>query len=122
MFNDITTLLLRPAVFKDAVDIFLERYRGMSIDAVAGKQQPAPRPCPLHPCPPRSTWSSREVAVARRGAEFWDSRDIFAGDLPRGPFVPRAFVVALDRLYKRNFFGWRSMQAHAGKSKHEQSN
>jgi adenine phosphoribosyltransferase len=70
MFNDITTLLLRPAVFKDAVDIFLERYRGMSIDAVAGKQQPAPRPCPLHPCPPRSTWSSREVAVARRGAEF----------------------------------------------------
>ncbi|KAK3158450.1 hypothetical protein QOZ80_2AG0137350 [Eleusine coracana subsp. coracana] len=36
MFNDITTLLLRPAVFKDAVDIFLERYRGMAIDAVAG--------------------------------------------------------------------------------------
>ncbi|EES05417.1 hypothetical protein BDA96_04G228100 [Sorghum bicolor] len=36
MFNDITTLLLRPGVFKDAVDLFVERYRGMRIDAVAG--------------------------------------------------------------------------------------
>lgn len=36
MFNDITTLLLRPGVFKDAVDIFVERYRGMGIAAVAG--------------------------------------------------------------------------------------
>nr|ACG26281.1 hypothetical protein [Zea mays] len=36
MFNDITTLLLRPRVFKDAVDLFVERYRGMGIDAVAG--------------------------------------------------------------------------------------
>ncbi|KAL6634729.1 hypothetical protein ACP70R_027400 [Stipagrostis hirtigluma subsp. patula] len=36
MFNDITTLLLRPGVFKDAVDLFVERYRGMAIDAVAG--------------------------------------------------------------------------------------
>ncbi|PAN07030.1 hypothetical protein GQ55_1G299000 [Panicum hallii var. hallii] len=36
MFNDITTLLLRPGVFKDAVDLFVERYRGMGIDAVAG--------------------------------------------------------------------------------------
>uniref|UniRef100_A0ACD5YSQ1 Uncharacterized protein n=1 Tax=Avena sativa TaxID=4498 RepID=A0ACD5YSQ1_AVESA len=36
MFNDITTLLLRPGVFKDALDIFVERYRGMAIAAVAG--------------------------------------------------------------------------------------
>uniref|UniRef100_A0A0E0H2V7 adenine phosphoribosyltransferase n=3 Tax=Oryza TaxID=4527 RepID=A0A0E0H2V7_ORYNI len=36
MFNDITALLLRPAVFKDAVDMFVERYRGMRIAAVAG--------------------------------------------------------------------------------------
>ncbi|XP_047077429.1 adenine phosphoribosyltransferase 4-like [Lolium rigidum] len=36
MFNDITTLLLRPGVFRDAVDIFVERYRGMAIHAVAG--------------------------------------------------------------------------------------
>ncbi|KAL6899400.1 hypothetical protein ACP4OV_006058 [Aristida adscensionis] len=36
MFNDITTLLLRPGVFKDALDMFVERYRGMAIDAVAG--------------------------------------------------------------------------------------
>uniref|UniRef100_A0A0E0CNF0 adenine phosphoribosyltransferase n=1 Tax=Oryza meridionalis TaxID=40149 RepID=A0A0E0CNF0_9ORYZ len=36
MFNDITPLLLRPGVFKDAVDIFVERYRGMAIAAVAG--------------------------------------------------------------------------------------
>uniref|UniRef100_A0A0E0K2D1 adenine phosphoribosyltransferase n=1 Tax=Oryza punctata TaxID=4537 RepID=A0A0E0K2D1_ORYPU len=36
MFNDITPLLLRPGVFKDAVDIFVERYRGMGIAAVAG--------------------------------------------------------------------------------------
>ncbi|CAN6273470.1 unnamed protein product [Urochloa humidicola] len=36
MFNDITTLLLRPGVFKDAVDLFVERYRGMRIHAVAG--------------------------------------------------------------------------------------
>lgn len=37
MFNDITALLLRPGVFKDAVDMFVERYRGMGIAAVAGK-------------------------------------------------------------------------------------
>ncbi|KXG26662.1 hypothetical protein SORBI_3006G138800 [Sorghum bicolor] len=36
MFNDITELLLRPGVFKDAVDMFVERYRGMGIAAVAG--------------------------------------------------------------------------------------
>ncbi|VAI58455.1 unnamed protein product [Triticum turgidum subsp. durum] len=36
MFNDITTLLLRPGVFKDAVDMFVERYRGTGIAAVAG--------------------------------------------------------------------------------------
>ncbi|XP_066349501.1 uncharacterized protein [Miscanthus floridulus] len=38
MFNDITELLLRPGVFKDAVDMFVERYRGMGIAAVAGVQ------------------------------------------------------------------------------------
>jgi len=42
MFNDITTLLLRPGVFKDAVDLFVERYRGMRIDAVAGNNQQNP--------------------------------------------------------------------------------
>ncbi|CAA7409807.1 unnamed protein product [Spirodela intermedia] len=36
MFNDITTLLLRPKVFKDTVDILVERYRGMGISIVAG--------------------------------------------------------------------------------------
>ena len=36
MFNDITALLLRPGVFKDSVDMFVERYRGMAIAAVAG--------------------------------------------------------------------------------------
>ncbi|KAJ1700344.1 hypothetical protein LUZ63_000123 [Rhynchospora breviuscula] len=36
MFNDITTLLLQPKVFKDVIDMFVERYKGMRIDAVAG--------------------------------------------------------------------------------------
>ncbi|KAL0922219.1 hypothetical protein M5K25_006189 [Dendrobium thyrsiflorum] len=36
MFNDITTLLLRPKVFKDAVGFFVDRYRDMGIAAVAG--------------------------------------------------------------------------------------
>lgn len=36
MFNDITTLLLRPKVFKDTVDLLIERYRGMGITVVAG--------------------------------------------------------------------------------------
>ncbi|XP_064935534.1 adenine phosphoribosyltransferase 1 isoform X1 [Musa acuminata AAA Group] len=36
MFNDITTMLLRPKVFKDAVEIFVDRYRDLSISAVAG--------------------------------------------------------------------------------------
>jgi hypothetical protein len=58
MFNDITTLLLRPGVFKDAVDLFVERYRGMRIDAVAGNNQqnptdtsprPSSRPSPSLP-------------------------------------------------------------------------
>lgn len=39
MFNDITELLLRPGVFRDAVDMFVERYRGMGIAAVAGKTE-----------------------------------------------------------------------------------
>jgi len=42
MFNDITELLLRPGVFKDAVDMFVERYRGMGIAAVAGKSNRKP--------------------------------------------------------------------------------
>ena len=37
MFNDITALLLQPGVFKDAVDMFVERYRGMGITVVTGK-------------------------------------------------------------------------------------
>ncbi|MQL89636.1 hypothetical protein Taro_022218 [Colocasia esculenta] len=36
MFNDITTLLLRPKVFKDAVDLFVNRYKDMMISTVAG--------------------------------------------------------------------------------------
>ncbi|KAF5819047.1 putative adenine phosphoribosyltransferase [Helianthus annuus] len=36
MFQDITTLLLDPKVFKDTVDLFLERYRNENISVVAG--------------------------------------------------------------------------------------
>jgi hypothetical protein len=36
MFQDITTLLLNPKVFKDTVDLFIERYIGTDISAVAG--------------------------------------------------------------------------------------
>ncbi|XP_027331097.1 adenine phosphoribosyltransferase 5-like isoform X2 [Abrus precatorius] len=36
MFQDITTLLLDHKAFKDAVDIFIDRYRDMSISVVAG--------------------------------------------------------------------------------------
>ncbi|KAG6596847.1 Adenine phosphoribosyltransferase 3 [Cucurbita argyrosperma subsp. argyrosperma] len=36
MFQDITTLLLEPKVFKDAIDMFVERYKGKNITVVAG--------------------------------------------------------------------------------------
>uniref|UniRef100_A0A5B7ATF2 adenine phosphoribosyltransferase n=1 Tax=Davidia involucrata TaxID=16924 RepID=A0A5B7ATF2_DAVIN len=36
MFQDITTLLLNHKAFKDTVDIFVDRYRGMDISVVAG--------------------------------------------------------------------------------------
>ncbi|XP_038994301.1 adenine phosphoribosyltransferase 5-like [Hibiscus syriacus] len=36
MFHDITTLLLDHVAFKDAVDIFVDRYRDMGISVVAG--------------------------------------------------------------------------------------
>eukprot|EP00262_Sarcandra_glabra_P011037 TRINITY_DN26731_c0_g1_i1.p1 TRINITY_DN26731_c0_g1~~TRINITY_DN26731_c0_g1_i1.p1 ORF type:complete len:185 (-),score=35.26 TRINITY_DN26731_c0_g1_i1:167-721(-) len=36
MFQDITTLLLHPKAFKDAIDIFVDRYRDMGIAVVAG--------------------------------------------------------------------------------------
>ncbi|XP_022777123.1 adenine phosphoribosyltransferase 5-like isoform X3 [Durio zibethinus] len=36
MFQDITTLLLDHKAFKDAVDIFVDRYRDMDISVVAG--------------------------------------------------------------------------------------
>ncbi|KAL3331157.1 hypothetical protein AABB24_034790 [Solanum stoloniferum] len=37
MFQDITTLLLDPKAFKDAIDLFVERYKDKSISVVAGK-------------------------------------------------------------------------------------
>ncbi|KAL2963400.1 hypothetical protein AAZX31_17G198900 [Glycine max] len=37
MFQDITTLLLDHNAFKDAVDIFVDRYRDMDISVVAGE-------------------------------------------------------------------------------------
>lgn len=36
MFQDITTLLLDPKAFKDAIDMFVERYKGKNISVVAG--------------------------------------------------------------------------------------
>lgn len=36
MFQDITTLLLNHTVFKDTVDIFVDRYKDMAISVVAG--------------------------------------------------------------------------------------
>ncbi|XP_052160816.1 adenine phosphoribosyltransferase 3-like isoform X4 [Oryza glaberrima] len=37
MFQDITTLLLNPPVFKDTIDLFVERYTGKGISVVAGE-------------------------------------------------------------------------------------
>ncbi|MQM19570.1 hypothetical protein Taro_052576 [Colocasia esculenta] len=37
MFQDITTLLLDPKAFKNAVDLFVERYTGMNISVVAAR-------------------------------------------------------------------------------------
>ncbi|GLT78377.1 hypothetical protein SLA2020_499150 [Shorea laevis] len=36
MFQDITTLLLDPKVFKDTIDLFVERYKDKNISVVAG--------------------------------------------------------------------------------------
>ncbi|KAF3794341.1 Adenine phosphoribosyltransferase 2 [Nymphaea thermarum] len=36
MFQDITTLLLRPKAFRNAVDLFVDRYKDMNISVVAG--------------------------------------------------------------------------------------
>lgn len=36
MFQDITTLLLKPKEFKDTIDMFVERYKGKNISVVAG--------------------------------------------------------------------------------------
>lgn len=36
LFQDITTLLLDPAAFKDTIDLFVERYRDKNISVVAG--------------------------------------------------------------------------------------
>ncbi|CDP01209.1 unnamed protein product [Coffea canephora] len=35
-FQDITTLLLDPRAFKDAIDLFVERYKDQNINVVAG--------------------------------------------------------------------------------------
>ena len=75
MFNDITTLLLRPGVFKDAVDLFVERYRGMGIDAVAGNNQqnptdtsprPSSRPSPSDLCRLATSLSLRRCRCLKR--------------------------------------------------------
>lgn len=39
MFQDITTLLLDSKAFKDAVDLFVERYKDRNISVVAGKKR-----------------------------------------------------------------------------------
>lgn len=36
MFQDITTLLLDPKAFRDAIDIFVDRYKDKEISVVAG--------------------------------------------------------------------------------------
>ncbi|CAH9101322.1 unnamed protein product [Cuscuta epithymum] len=36
LFQDITTLLLDPKVFKDTIDLFVERYKDKNINVVAG--------------------------------------------------------------------------------------
>jgi hypothetical protein len=36
MFQDITTLLLNPAAYKDCIDLLVERYRGAGLDVIAG--------------------------------------------------------------------------------------
>lgn len=36
MFQDVTTLLLDPAAFKDSIELFKERYEGMNVQAIAG--------------------------------------------------------------------------------------
>ena len=36
MFQDVTTLMLNPAAFKDTIDLFNERYKTMNVEAVAG--------------------------------------------------------------------------------------
>ncbi|KAJ0963425.1 hypothetical protein J5N97_028547 [Dioscorea zingiberensis] len=36
MFQDITTLLLKPKVFRDTIDMFVERYKDKEISVVAG--------------------------------------------------------------------------------------
>ncbi|KAI4311657.1 hypothetical protein MLD38_036536 [Melastoma candidum] len=36
MFQDITTVLLDPKAFKDAINLFVERYKGRNISVVAG--------------------------------------------------------------------------------------
>jgi len=94
MFNDITTLLLRPGVFKDAVDLFVERYRGMDIDAVAGNNQqnptdtsprPSSRPSPSDLCRLATSLSlslrrclclKRHVAVPRAELSCGQSSEI----------------------------------------------
>ncbi|KAL2541201.1 Adenine phosphoribosyltransferase [Abeliophyllum distichum] len=37
MFQDITTLLLDPKTFKDAIDLFVERYKDKNINVVVGE-------------------------------------------------------------------------------------
>ena len=44
MFQDITPLFLNHKVFKDTVDIFVERYRDMAISVVAGFSPPLSYP------------------------------------------------------------------------------
>lgn len=36
LFRDITTLLLDPQAFQDTIDVFVERYKGYGLTAVAG--------------------------------------------------------------------------------------
>ncbi|KAJ9184040.1 hypothetical protein P3X46_007823 [Hevea brasiliensis] len=76
MFQDITTLFLDHKVFKDTVDIFVDRYRDMGISVVAGIEA-------------RGFMFGPSIALAI-GAKFVPLRK--SGKLP-GPVISEQYVL-----------------------------
>jgi adenine phosphoribosyltransferase len=126
MFQDITTLLLNPAAYKDCLDLLVERYRSAQLDVIAGFEArgflfgpgialalglpfvPLRKPKKLPGA--RACVHARRAAAARRRGARVRSRGCACGRLTRrtrraGPVISESYALE---------YGTDALEMHVG--------